>query len=81
MIEFHKFNLKNEIYVFPYKFDIIFCRNVMIYFPQPVVEDTILKLSNCLTKSGFLFIGHSEAMIGSKHKLKSVTPAVYQHLT
>lgn len=81
MIEFTKFNLMNDAYIFPYKFDIIFCRNVMIYFTQKVVEDTVLKLSNCLDKKGFLFIGHSEAMIGDKHKLKSVLPAVYQHLS
>ncbi|APJ05083.1 hypothetical protein AXG55_04310 [Silvanigrella aquatica] len=79
MIEFNKFNLMNESYYFPHKFDIIFCRNVLIYFPHKIVEDTVVKLSNCLEKKGFLFIGHSEAMIGDKHKLKSVVPAVYQH--
>lgn len=78
MIEFFKFNLKNEVYKFPYKFDIIFCRNVLIYFPQKVVEETIHKLSSCLTKDGYLFIGHSEAMIGNKHKLKSIIPAIYR---
>ncbi len=81
MIEFTKFNLRNETYSFPYKFDVIFCRNVMIYFTQDLVEQTILKLSSCLSKKGYLFIGHSEAMIGDKHKLKSVIPAVYQHMT
>ncbi len=80
MIEFFKFNLMNEYYKFPYKFDIIFCRNVLIYFPQKIVEDTIGKLSSCLAKDGYLFIGHSEAMIGNKHKLKSVIPAVYKHI-
>lgn len=78
MIEFFKFNLKNETYKFPYKFDIIFCRNVLIYFPQKIVEETINKLSSCLTKEGYLFIGHSEAMIGNKHKLKSIIPAIYK---
>lgn len=80
MIEFVKFNLKSESYNFPYKFDIIFCRNVLIYFPLLTVEETILKLAGCLAKNGYLFIGHSEAMIGNKHKLKSVIPAVYQHV-
>ncbi|MGY3803875.1 CheR family methyltransferase [Pigmentibacter ruber] len=78
MIDFFKFNLKSEVYKFPYKFDLIFCRNVLIYFPQKVVEDTVEKLASCLTKDGYLFIGHSEAMIGNKHKLKSVIPAIYK---
>jgi chemotaxis protein methyltransferase CheR len=79
MIEFSKLNLMSDIYIFPHKYDIIFCRNVMIYFTQKVVEETIIKLSNCLEKKGYLFIGHSEAMLGDRHKLKSVTPAIYQH--
>lgn len=81
MIEFTKLNLMSDMYVFPNKFDIIFCRNVLIYFTQNVVEETIIKLSNCLEKKGYLFVGHTESMIGDKHKLKSVTPAIYQHAT
>ena len=80
MIEFSKLNLMSDMYIFPHKFDIIFCRNVLIYFTQKVVEETIIKLSNCLEKKGYLFIGHTESMIGDKHKLKSIIPAVYQHL-
>jgi chemotaxis protein methyltransferase CheR len=78
MIEFSKLNLMSDFYSFPYKFDIIFCRNVLIYFPQPIVESTVLKLSHCLHKEGFLFIGHTESMIGNKEKLKSVHPAIFQ---
>lgn len=78
MINFYKHNLKTDNYIFPNKFDIIFCRNVLIYFTQNIVEETILKLSNCLDKKGYLFIGHSESMIGNKTKLKSISPSIYQ---
>jgi chemotaxis protein methyltransferase CheR len=79
MIKFIKLNLVQDAYLFPFKFDIIFCRNVMIYFPQSVVLETMRKLAGCLDKKGFLFIGHSETMVGDKLSLKSIVPAVYQH--
>ncbi|KAB8031880.1 CheR family methyltransferase [Fluviispira multicolorata] len=78
MIEFSKFNLNAEGYFFMNKFDIIFCRNVLIYFTPKAVEEVIIKLSKCLDKKGYLFIAHSEAIMGDKNGLKSVAASVYQ---
>ncbi|WP_186645824.1 CheR family methyltransferase [Fluviispira vulneris] len=78
MIEFSKFNLNAESYLFINKFDIIFCRNVLIYFTHKAVEEVIVKLSRCLDKKGYLFIAHSEAIMGDKLTLKSIAPSVYQ---
>lgn len=74
---FRRFNLMND---FPFKkpFQIIFCRNVMIYFDQPTREKLVRRFHQATEKGGFLFIGHSETL-GRDHSLyRYVMPAVYQ---
>lgn len=80
MITFAPFNLRTPEYVFQYKFDIIFCRNVMIYFDKSEVQATIRKLEGALRIGGYLFIGHSETIMGVSPSLKSRAPAVYERL-
>jgi chemotaxis protein methyltransferase CheR len=64
MIRFRKLNLLNS---WPIKgqFDVIFCRNVMIYFDEPTKELLLRRLSDQLVPGGYLYIGHSERLIGS----------------
>lgn len=45
-------------------FDIIFCRNVIIYFDRKAQEDVIKRMFVCLNEDGYLFIGHSESLFG-----------------
>lgn len=78
MITFAQFNLMTPSYPFQYKFDIIFCRNVMIYFDKPEIESTIKKLEASLRPGGYLFLGHSETIMGSSPTLKSRAAAVYE---
>ena len=75
-ITFRSFNLKES---FPFKsnFDIIFCRNVMIYFDNHFHEDLARKFYQYLTKGGILFIGHSESFSHINHSLHYVQPTVY----
>lgn len=77
-VKFRQHNLIDTSQVFPMKFDVIFLRNVLIYFPPDVIELVINKLSRHLTSKGYLFIGHSETLNGIKHDLHSVGSAVYQ---
>jgi chemotaxis protein methyltransferase CheR len=65
---------------FPFKntFDIIFCRNVMIYFDAPVQQELIKKFYTYLGKGGLLFIGHSESLINKQYHFKYIQPTVYQ---
>ena len=65
---------------FPFKkpFDIIFCRNVMIYFDRDVQERLVNKFYDALIPGGLLFIGHSESLIQVQHKFKYYEPTVYQ---
>ena len=78
LITFAPFNLMSQVYTFQSKFDIVFCRNVMIYFDRPEIQQTIKKLEGCLRVGGLLFVGHSETIMGITSGLKSKAPAVYQ---
>lgn len=76
-VTFRQFNLMNA-FPFKNKFDIIFCRNVMIYFSNQVIEILLAKFYESLIHSGLLFIGHSESLINKKHNFKYIQPTVYQ---
>ncbi|MCK8602396.1 CheR family methyltransferase [Desulfoferrobacter suflitae] len=77
IISFRRLNLK-DAYPFKGPFDYIFCRNVMIYFDKSVQENLVNKMSAYLSPGGYLFVGHSESLMGLKHSLKYVRPAVYR---
>ena len=76
MISFRSFNLKDA---FPFKgtFDIIFCRNVMIYFDSAFQQELARKFYNVLHPGSLLFIGHSESFSHIKHNFHYVQPTVY----
>lgn len=59
-------------------FDLISCRNVMIYFDKPTVERLINRYSALLAPKAFLFVGHSESLSSISHDLAYIQPAVYQ---
>ncbi|MGE0631586.1 MAG: chemotaxis-specific protein-glutamate methyltransferase CheB [Pseudobdellovibrionaceae bacterium] len=60
-------------------FDIIFCRNVFIYFNQQQITSCSQKFLSHLDQSGFLFVGVSETLNGTGLKVNTVYPSVYQH--
>lgn len=59
-------------------FDVIFCRNVMIYFDRETQEALLARIINCLSPGGYLFVGYSESLTGVKHPLTYIRPAVYK---
>lgn len=59
-------------------FDVIMCRNVMIYFDKPTQEWLIRRFWTLLRPGGYLFIGHSESMATASHAFHYVQPAVYR---
>ncbi len=77
VVTFRRLNLKDP-YPFKGPFDVIFCRNVMIYFDKPTQEMLIQKMAHYLRPGGYLFVGHSESLTGLSHPLKYIKPAVYQ---
>jgi len=60
--------------------DIIFCRNVVIYFDRPTQVVLFNKFCNNLKYHGYLFIGHSESLSGMKLPLRQVAPTVFQKI-
>ncbi|WP_233189322.1 CheR family methyltransferase [Geothermobacter hydrogeniphilus] len=77
---FRRFNLMNKTFPFKKPFQIIFCRNVMIYFDQPT-RDTLVKKFHRLTEpDGYLFIGHSETLGRSQNLYRYLLPAAYQKM-
>ncbi len=79
MISFKRLNFM-EKFLFKDPFDVVFCRNVMIYFDNPTKEGLIKKLSQCLSNGGYLLVGHSESLTGVKHQLKYIQPSIYKKI-
>jgi chemotaxis protein methyltransferase CheR len=65
---------------FPYKnsFDLIFCRNVMIYFDQETKAALVNKFYDALKTGGYLFIGHSGSLQQTQHRFNYIQPSIYQ---
>lgn len=64
-ISFRRLNFKDAVYPFSRKFDLIFCRNVMIYFDEEMKSHVLKKFHNHVAHDGHLFLGHSETMFGN----------------
>ena len=59
-------------------FNVIFCRNVMIYFDRPTQQRLINRFWQMLEPGGFLFVGHSEGLSAINHKCRYMRPATYR---
>jgi chemotaxis protein methyltransferase CheR len=59
-------------------FDVIFCRNVMIYFESDVQQRVVAMLERHLAPGGYLFVSHSESLNSVQHGLKWIAPAAYR---
>ncbi|MCT4586534.1 MAG: methyltransferase domain-containing protein [Carboxylicivirga sp.] len=73
-------NLMDSHYDIGETFDVIFCRNVLIYFDRDTQERVISKLCNYLKPGGIFFIGHSESLSGMKVPLEHVKPTVFRKI-
>lgn len=78
MITFSRLNLSKPPFPMKGPFDIIFIRNVMIYFDNIVRKNLLSEALRLLKPGGYLFVGHAESLTGiMMGGLKSVQPAVY----
>jgi chemotaxis protein methyltransferase CheR len=60
------------------KFDMIWCRNVVIYFDKPTQRQLFARFAERLNPGGYLFIGHSESLLGVSTAFDSVGQTIYQ---
>jgi chemotaxis protein methyltransferase CheR len=80
MVEFRRLNLKDSDYGLTEKVDVIFCRNVIIYFDRDTQEQILQKLIHYLLPGGYAFVGHSEALHGMDLPLAPIAPALYRRV-
>jgi chemotaxis protein methyltransferase CheR len=81
LIQFDFHNLKTEF--LPQRNDIIFCRNVMIYFDEAEQKRLVEKFYRCLNQEGYLFVGHAESLFGVSTKFHMIhrnSATVYQRI-
>jgi chemotaxis protein methyltransferase CheR len=76
-VEFKVLNLMDN-FQFPYQFNLIFCRNVMIYFDAETRKKLVNKYYEKLEPGGYLFIGHSETIPRDASPFQFIQPAVYR---
>ncbi len=74
----HRLNFKDSEFHLDYQMDVIFCRNVIIYFDRPTQRELLAKLHRQLVPGGYLFIGHSETMEGMDRQFQRMAPTVYR---
>lgn len=77
LIKFARLNLAHPPYPMHGPFDVIFCRNVMIYFDNDVRRRLLDECHRLLRPNGFLVVGHSESLSGILGHFKSVVPSIY----
>jgi len=65
-------------YPFDTDFDIIFCRNILIYFNKATQIAVLGRLSNHLRRGGYLILGHAESMAGTDLELRQVAPTIFR---
>jgi chemotaxis protein methyltransferase CheR len=78
-VVFRQLNLLSE-YRFAEAFEVIFCRNVMIYFDRPTQAQLVNQLGRWLAPQGFLLIGHAESLNGLRVPFRCLRPSVYQKI-
>ncbi|MDR1540056.1 MAG: protein-glutamate O-methyltransferase CheR [Clostridiales bacterium] len=77
-IVYRKFNLMEDKFPFKKNMQIIFCRNVMIYFDNQTRDKLVEKFYDLTESGGYLFIGHSESLNHTCAEYKYLMPAVYR---
>jgi chemotaxis protein methyltransferase CheR len=77
LVRFECFNLATARWPRAEPFDLILCRNVLMYFDETTRARVVASLLDRLTPSGFLFLGHAESLAGSEARVRCVQPTIY----
>lgn len=79
-MRFRRLNFMDDDYGLDEKFQMIYCRNVIIYFDRPTQTRIVGNICRHLVTDGYIFMGHSETLNGMGLPLKQVAPSVYQRI-
>lgn len=79
LIRFNWLNLQSDPWPMHLPFDVILCRNVLIYFDKPTQLKMFQRLGATLKKGGYLMLGHSEAIHGLSDMFRAVGHSIYQY--
>jgi chemotaxis protein methyltransferase CheR len=79
-VQFARLNLMDDTYPVEKEQDVIFCRNILIYFDKETQLAVLTRLCDHLRLGGYLFMGHSETLAGFNLPLKLVGPTVFQRI-
>lgn len=79
-VQFKRLNLMDASLDVDRDFDIVFCRNVLIYFDRKTQEEVVRKLIDHLKPGGYLFIGHSESIYHMQLPVVQIRPTIFQKL-
>jgi chemotaxis protein methyltransferase CheR len=77
LVRFARVNLNDDAHPALGQFDLVFCRNVLIYFDVPTKARVLERLTGHLAPAGLLFLGHAESPGGASPLLRTVIPSVY----
>jgi chemotaxis protein methyltransferase CheR len=76
-VRFQRLNLNADAFPLADRFDLILCRNVLIYFDATTKARVVGRLIDRLGPQGYLFLGHSETVAGLNARMRSAGPTVY----
>jgi chemotaxis protein methyltransferase CheR len=79
-VRFGRLNFMDGTFQLPYTMDVIFCRNVIIYFDGSTRERLVQKFCRHLHPGGYLFLGHSESLHGFELPLRQVASTIYERI-
>ena len=79
-IEFRRLNFMDSDYDIQETFDVIFCRNVIIYFDRPTQQSILGKITRRLRPGGHLFMGHAETLHELDLPVEPIAPALYRRI-
>ena len=78
VVRFRRINLMDDTFPIRTPLDVVFCRNVMIYFDRDTQSRLVHKFYRYLKPGGYLFIGHSESLQWVDHPFTYIVPTIYQ---
>ena len=79
LVTFRRLNFLDDPWPIRARFDLIFCRNVLMYFDRPTQAHLVSRLERMLAPHGLLVLGHAENLLGLASDMRRVTSTIYRH--